>query len=174
MAGIPDFGDGPAPGQPGRDLALRGAARAFRLRPAAEKNRVLKTLKSVSGAKDTDRTELRSAMVWQLKSATEHDMTVGGADLAGRAIKGGLVDELQLFLVPAVVPGGKRALPNSVRSDLELPDTQRFASGAVYRCRRWPRWPGRCGRRDHCRRHQRLQSGSEQSARARSQRQQAL
>ncbi len=114
------------------------------------------------------------AMVRQLKSATEHDMTVGGADLAGRAIKGGLVDELQLFLVPAVVPGGKRALPNRVRSDLELPDTQRFASGAVYRCRRWPRWPGRCGRRDHYRRHQRLQSGSEQSARARSQRQQAL
>jgi hypothetical protein len=28
--------------------------------------------------------------------------------------------------------GGKRALPNDVRADLELLDTQRFASGAVY------------------------------------------
>jgi dihydrofolate reductase len=59
-------------------------------------------------------------------------MTVGGADLAGQAIKAGLVDELHLFLVPIVLGGGKRALPNSVRSDLELLDTRRFASGAVY------------------------------------------
>src|ERR1035437_8690954 len=51
-------------------------------------------------------------MVRQLKSATEHDMTVGGAGLAGQAIKTGLVDELQLFLVPIVVGGGKRALPS--------------------------------------------------------------
>jgi dihydrofolate reductase len=71
-------------------------------------------------------------MVGQLKSATEHDMTVGGAGLAGQAIKAGLVDELQLFLVPVIVGGGKRALPNGVRSDLEMLDTQRFASGAVY------------------------------------------
>ena len=71
-------------------------------------------------------------MVRQLKPATGHDMTVGGADLAGRAIKAGLVDELQLFLVPVVAGGGRRALPGGVRSDLELLDTQRFASGAVY------------------------------------------
>ncbi len=71
-------------------------------------------------------------MVRHLKSATGHDMTVGGADLAGQPIKAGLVDELQLFLVPVVVGGGKRALPNDVRSDLELLDIQRFASGVVY------------------------------------------
>lgn len=39
---------------------------------------------------------------------------------------------MQLFLVPIVVGGGKRALPSSVRSELELLDTRRFASGAVY------------------------------------------
>jgi len=71
-------------------------------------------------------------MIRQLKSATGHDMTVGGANLAGQAIKAGLVDELHLFLVPIVVEGGKRAFPNGVRSDLELLDTQRFASGGVY------------------------------------------
>ena len=71
-------------------------------------------------------------MVRHLKSATGHDVTVGGADLAGQAITAGLVDELQLLLVPVIVGGGKRALANSVRSDLELLDTQRFASGAVY------------------------------------------
>jgi dihydrofolate reductase len=68
----------------------------------------------------------------RLKSVTEQDMTVGGADLAGQAIKAGLVDELQLILVPAIVGGGKRALPAGVRSDLELLDTQRFACGALY------------------------------------------
>jgi dihydrofolate reductase len=71
-------------------------------------------------------------MIRQLKSATEHDMTVGGAGLAGQAIKAGLVDELQLFLVPILVGGGKRALPDGARSELELLDTRRFASGAVY------------------------------------------
>jgi dihydrofolate reductase len=71
-------------------------------------------------------------MIGHLKSATEHDLTVRGADLAGQAITAGLVDELELFLVPAIAGGGKRALPNGVRSDLELLDTQRFASGAVY------------------------------------------
>jgi dihydrofolate reductase len=59
-------------------------------------------------------------------------MTVGGADLAGQAITAGLVDELQLFLVPVIVGGGKRALPDEARSNLELLDTRRFGSGAVY------------------------------------------
>ena len=99
---------------------------------AAEKIVFSKTLASVSSARTRIERDFDPGMVRQLKSATEHDMTVGGADLAGRAIKAGLVDELQLFLVPVVVGGGKRALPNGVRTDLELLDTQRFAGGAVY------------------------------------------
>ena len=91
-----------------------------------------KTLQSVSSGRTRIQRNFDPGMVRQLKSATGHDMTVGGADLAGQAIKAGLVDELQLFLVPVVVGGGKRALPDRVRSDLELLDTQRFASGAVY------------------------------------------
>jgi hypothetical protein len=35
-------------------------------------------------------------------------------------------------LVPVIVGGGKRALPEGARLDLELLDTQRFAGGAVY------------------------------------------
>jgi dihydrofolate reductase len=49
-----------------------------------------------------------------------------------QAIRAGLVDELQLFLVPVVVGGGKRALPSGARLDLDLLDTHRFANGAVY------------------------------------------
>jgi dihydrofolate reductase len=99
---------------------------------AAEKVVFSTTLESVSSARTRIERDFDPGMVRQLKSATEHDMTVGGADLAGQAIKAGLVDELQLFLVPVVVGGGKRALPSGVRSGLELLDTHRFASGAVY------------------------------------------
>jgi dihydrofolate reductase len=99
---------------------------------AADKIVFSKTLQSVPSARTRIERDFDPGMVRQLKSATEHDMTVGGADLAGQAIKAGLVDELQLFLAPIVVGGGKRALPNGVCTDLELLDTQRFASGAVY------------------------------------------
>ncbi len=91
-----------------------------------------KTLASVSSARTRIEPNFDPGMIRHLKSATQHDMTVGGAGLAGQAIRAGLVDELQLFLVPVVVGGGKRALPDGARSDLELLDTRRFASGAVY------------------------------------------
>jgi len=99
---------------------------------AAEKIVFSTTLASVSSARTRIEPNFDPAVVKRLKSATEHDMTVGGADLASQAIKAGLVDELQLFLVPVVVGGGKRALPDGVRTDLELLDTRRFARGVVY------------------------------------------
>lgn len=114
---------------PGQPSFVRAFAAIWQ---AAEKIVFSKTLESASSARTRIERNFDPGMVRQLKSATEHDMTVGGADLAGQAITAGLVDELQLFLVPIVVGGGKRALPNGVRSDLELLDTQRFASGAVY------------------------------------------
>src|SRR5450755_4058250 len=97
---------------------------------AAEKIVFSKTLESVSSARTRIERNFDPGMVRQPKSATEHDMTVGGADLAGQAVRAGLVDELHLFLAPILVGGGKPALPNGVRFDLELLDTQRFASGA--------------------------------------------
>jgi dihydrofolate reductase len=99
---------------------------------AAEKIVFSKTLESAPGARTRIERDFDPGMVRQLKSATGQDVTVGGADLAGQAIKAGLVDELQLILVPILIGGGKRALPSGVRSDLELLDPQRFASGAVY------------------------------------------
>ena len=57
---------------------------------------------------------------------------MGGPDLAAQAIKAGLVDEIQLFVAPVVVGGGKRALPDGVRVGLELLDERRFGSGMVF------------------------------------------
>lgn len=67
-----------------------------------------------------------------LKAAAGSDLAIGGAELAGHAFAAGLVDECHAFLVPAVVGGGKRALPNHVRLDLDLVDERRFESGMVY------------------------------------------
>jgi riboflavin biosynthesis pyrimidine reductase len=65
---------------------------------------------------DTARTDLRPRVVRQLKSATGHDLTVGGADPARQAITAGLVDELQLFLIPFVIGGASKRSPTvSVR-----------------------------------------------------------
>ena len=45
------------------------------------------------------------------------------------------MDEYQLFVVPAVVGGGIRALPDQV-ANLALAGEHRFASGTVYLCYR--------------------------------------
>jgi dihydrofolate reductase len=70
--------------------------------------------------------------VRQLKAAADSDLAVGGAQLAGQALAAGLVDECHVFLAPVVVGGGKRALPDGVRLDLELTDERRFADGMAY------------------------------------------
>ncbi len=64
------------------------------------------------------------------------DLTVGGAHLAARAIAAGLVDEYQPFVVPAVVGGGTRALPDQVRLNLPLAEERKFGRGTVYLCYR--------------------------------------
>ena len=74
---------------------------------------------------DPEETEL-------LKHSAKADISIGGADLAGQAIGAGLVDECDLFLCPTVVGGGKRALPDNVRVQLELLDERRFRNGVVH------------------------------------------
>lgn len=103
-----------------------------RLWQAADKIVFSATLASVSSARTRIERTFDPAMIRQLKQAAGRDMTVGGADLAGQALAAGLVDELQLILVPILVGGGKPALPAGVRLDVELLDTRRFARGAVY------------------------------------------
>ena len=67
-----------------------------------------------------------------MKALTGPDLTVGGPQLAARAFGAGLVDEYHLFVVPMMVGGGKRSLPDNVRLKLELLDERRFGSGMVY------------------------------------------
>jgi dihydrofolate reductase len=70
--------------------------------------------------------------VRQLKASAGRDLMIGGAAIAAEAIRAGLVDECHLVLAPVVVGGGKPALPDHVRLDLDLLDERRFANGTVY------------------------------------------
>jgi dihydrofolate reductase len=89
---------------------------------------------------DTGRTRIERdfdpVQVRKLKEAADRDLTIGGARLAAQAIAAGLVDEYQLFVVPAVVGGGTRSLPDQVRLNLALAEEHRFGSGTVYLCYR--------------------------------------
>ncbi|MDT0303185.1 dihydrofolate reductase family protein [Streptomonospora wellingtoniae] len=70
--------------------------------------------------------------VRRLKAESGSDLAVSGPTLAAQAFRAGLVDTCQLFLVPAVVGGGTRALPDGVRLGLTLRDERRFANGTVF------------------------------------------
>jgi dihydrofolate reductase len=66
-----------------------------------------------------------------LKATANHDITVDGPELAGHAIRAGLVDEFQMILCPVIVGGGKRFFPDGVRLDLDLPEERRFGNGVA-------------------------------------------
>jgi dihydrofolate reductase len=70
-------------------------------------------------------------VVQTLKDQADRDLSIGGADLAAEAIREGLVDRYVLRLVPTIVGGGTRALPDAARVDLALNTTRRFDDGSV-------------------------------------------
>jgi dihydrofolate reductase len=98
----------------------------------AEKIVYSRTLREPAGANTRIEPTFDPDQIRELKRAASRDLTVGGPELAAQAIAAGLVDELQLFLAPVVVGGGKPALPAGVRVALELLDERRFAGGVVY------------------------------------------
>ena len=103
-----------------------------RIWQAADKIVYSTTLPAADTARTRVERDFDPDQVRKLKEAVSRDLTVGGPHLAAQAIAAGLVDEYQLFLVPAVVGGGTRALPDRVRLDLALADERRFANGTVY------------------------------------------
>ena len=99
---------------------------------AAEKAVYSRTLASVSSARTRIERSFDIEDIRRLKATASHDLSVGGADLARQAIGAELVDELQLFVVPVVVGGGKPWLPKNVHLNLGLLDSHHFASGVVF------------------------------------------
>ncbi len=99
---------------------------------AADKIVYSKTLDTASSARTLIERDFEPEAVRQMKAAAGRDISVGGPDLAAQAFRAGLVDEFHLFLTPIVVGGGKRALPDNVRLELELVDERRFGNGVVH------------------------------------------
>jgi dihydrofolate reductase len=99
---------------------------------AAEKVVYSRTLDGVTTARTRLEREFDPEAVRALKAGAERDLNVGGAELAGEALAAGLVDEINLFLHPVAVGGGKPALPVAAQLDLTLLDVRRFDSGVVH------------------------------------------
>jgi dihydrofolate reductase len=99
---------------------------------SADKIVFSRTLDTSSSARTRIEHEFDPSAISELKQSSSRDITIGGADLAGQAMSAGLIDECQLFLCPIVVGGGRRALPDDVRIELELLDEHRFRSGVVH------------------------------------------
>ena len=76
--------------------------------------------------------DFNSEAIRKLKQESEHDIFIGGAELAGRAIESNLVDECHLFLHPVIVGDGKPAFRVASRRHLELLETRRFGTGVVH------------------------------------------
>jgi len=119
-----DGGDGPEDS----DITAEFAA----IWRAAEKVVYSRTLESAPTARTRIEREFDPEAVRALKEDAERDLGIGGAELAGVALAAGIVDEVNLFLHPVAVGGGKPALPVSDRLDLEFVDQHRFASGALH------------------------------------------
>jgi dihydrofolate reductase len=99
---------------------------------AADKIVYSSTLQTPDTARTRIERDFDPVQVRKVKEAADRDLAVGGARLAAQAIRAGLVDEYQLFVVPAVVGGGTRALPDQVRLNLALAQEHRFGRGTVY------------------------------------------
>jgi dihydrofolate reductase len=115
----------------GRDqpAEMRDFAEIWR---AAEKIVFSRTLQEPSSQRTRIESAFEPAAIGRLKESSARDITVGGAELGGEAMASGLVDECHLFLSPVIVGGGKPALPDGVRAQLELLAERSFGSGVVH------------------------------------------
>ena len=114
---------------PDQPASTRDFAELWR---AADKVVYSRTLETPSSARTRIERDFDPESIRRMKATAERDITVGGPQLAGRAMRAGLVDELHLILVPVVVGAGKRSLPDDVRLRLALLDERRFRGGVVY------------------------------------------
>ena len=99
---------------------------------AADKIVYSRTLETVSTPKTRLEREFDPQAIRDLKAQSPHDLSIEGPNLAAHAFRAGLVDEVELLLVPYLLGRGIRALPEGVGHALELVDERRVADGWVF------------------------------------------
>lgn len=117
-------GDEPEDPQAARDYAA--------IWRAADKIVYSTTLEAVTTARTRLERRFDADAVRALKEGAARDVGIGGTGVAAAAFAAGLVDELQLYLHPIAVGGGKPALPPGQRLPLALIERHEFASGAMF------------------------------------------
>ena len=103
-----------------------------RLWQAADKVVYSKTLVAARSARTRIERDFDPESVRTMKATAGRALTVGGPHLAAEALRAGLVDELHMLVVPVVVGGGNKSLPDGVRMKLDLVDQRAFRSGVVH------------------------------------------
>jgi len=98
----------------------------------AEKIVFSRTLTSAATRNTRIEREFDADAVRALKRESTHDITIGGAELAGRALDAELIDECHLFVHPVIVGGGKPAFRAASRRNLQLLETRSFSTGAIH------------------------------------------
>lgn len=99
---------------------------------AADKIVYSKTLASAPTRNTQIKRDFNPEAIQHLKKTVQHDILIGGPQIAAHAFRAGLIDECQLFIIPILVGGGKPALPDNLRLELELLEEHRFTNGTVY------------------------------------------
>jgi len=99
---------------------------------AADKIVYSRTLEAPSTSKTRIERDFDPDKIRQLKAAAGQDLLIGGPGLAGHAFRAGLIDECHVFLVPVIVGGGKKFLPDNIRLEMELLEDRRFGNGMVF------------------------------------------
>jgi dihydrofolate reductase len=99
---------------------------------AADKIVYSKTLETAPTRKTRIERDFEPEAIRHLKETAEQDILIGGPGLAAQAFQAGLIDEFHLFIIPIIVGGGKQALPDNLRLELDLLDERRFGSGVVF------------------------------------------
>jgi dihydrofolate reductase len=113
----------------GQPECMRDYAEIWR---GAEKIVYSRTLAEVETGRTRLERNFEIEAIRALKDAAERDVSIGGPELAAQALDAGLVDEIQLFLVPTAVGAGKPALPIRNRMPLQLQDQRSFGNGTIY------------------------------------------
>ena len=91
-----------------------------------------RTLSTLTAPNTQLRRTFEAEPIRELKRTSEKDICIGGAELASAAVEANLVDEFHVVVHPLFVGRGKPAFKPSLRRNLNLIETRRFETGAVY------------------------------------------
>lgn len=90
------------------------------------------TLAAISTRKTSLRQSFDPEAIRHLKAESDHDILIGGPELAAHAFRDGLIDEIHLYVAPIILGGGKPFFPEDIQLDLELLQELRFGNGTVF------------------------------------------